>query len=323
LLFRLQDASHAEALKVASPTPPVFVLGFWRSGTTLLHELLCSDPQFGFPSTYACMNPSHFLLTEAWASGRKTPRTANRPMDNMLYSWASPQEDEFALLALGAPSPYESVIVPSLMRDPRILLDIRLRSSAEQKRWGDALKHFLLLLTVQQAKTMVFKSPPHGFKLPLLLSMFPGARYVIIERNPYEVFASNLKLWKTLLSMYAVESFSPDEIEQFIVNAYLMHEKAIAEGVSMAARSQLAFVRYEELSADPIGQMQRLYRELDLGDFDRARAPIEKYIAGAAGHARNCFTLSSVQKARVEHSWGTIITAKDYSWPQQYLSLAS
>jgi hypothetical protein len=83
LLFRLQDASHAEALKVASPTPPVFVLGFWRSGTTLLHELLCSDPQFGFPSTYACMNPSHFLLTEAWASGRKTPRTANRPMDNM------------------------------------------------------------------------------------------------------------------------------------------------------------------------------------------------------------------------------------------------
>ena len=173
LLFRLQNASYADALKVCIPPPPVFVLGFWRSGTTLLHELLCRDPQFGFPSTYACMNPSHFVLTEAWVSGSKVQQQTTRPMDRMSYSWASPQEDEFALLALGAPSPYESLIVPSLMRDPKALVDLRQRSSTEQKRWGDALQRFLLLLTLQQGKTIVLKSPPHGFKLPLLLRSFP------------------------------------------------------------------------------------------------------------------------------------------------------
>ena len=41
-------------------------------------------------------------------------------MDNMQYSWTSPQEDEFALLCMGAPSAYESLLVPSLMADPRI-----------------------------------------------------------------------------------------------------------------------------------------------------------------------------------------------------------
>ncbi len=28
----------------------VVVLGFWRSGTTLLRELLCTDDRFGFPT---------------------------------------------------------------------------------------------------------------------------------------------------------------------------------------------------------------------------------------------------------------------------------
>lgn len=324
LLFRLQNASHADALSESSPPPPpVFVLGFWRSGTTLLHELLCRDPQFGFPSTYACMNPSHFLLTEAWASGARAQPRATRPMDNMSYSWASPQEDEFALLALGAPSPYESLIVPSLMRDPQKLVDLRQRSATEQERWAEAFRRFLLLLTVQQSKRMVFKSPPHGFKLPLLLSMFPQARYVIIERNPYEIFASNLKLWRTLLNMYAVESSSSDEIEQFVLEAYLVHEEAIAEGMKTANTSRLALVRYEALATNPIGQIQRLYEELELGSFDRVRRPLEEYLVAATGYVRNRFTLSSTQKARVDNCWGAVIKAKGYSWPEQYLSLAS
>jgi omega-hydroxy-beta-dihydromenaquinone-9 sulfotransferase len=323
LLFRLQNASHADVLKAAVPPPPVFVLGFWRSGTTLLHELLCQDPQFGFPSTYACMNPSHFVLTEAWVSGHKAREQTTRPMDNMSYSWVSPQEDEFALLALGAPSPYESLIVPSLMRDPKILVDLRQRSSAEQKVWGEALRCFLLLLTIQQRKTMVFKSPPHGFKLPLLLSMFPRARYIVIERNPYEVFVSNLKLWRMLINQYAVESSSSDEIEQFVLAAYLMHEDAIAEGKSRMDANRLACVRYEALTADPIGEMERLYRELEISNFEQARAPLEKYVAGAAGYARNHFAISPAQKLRVEDSWGSVIRAKGYAWPDQYLSLAS
>src|SRR5262245_54323896 len=34
--------------------PPIFVLGFWRSGTTLLHNLITSDPQFTFANYYQC-----------------------------------------------------------------------------------------------------------------------------------------------------------------------------------------------------------------------------------------------------------------------------
>ena len=44
--------------------PPVFIIGHWRTGTTLLHELLILDPRHNFPNTYQCLEPNHFLLTE-------------------------------------------------------------------------------------------------------------------------------------------------------------------------------------------------------------------------------------------------------------------
>ena len=34
--------------------PPLFILGHWRSGTTLLHELLVLDKRHTYPTTYEC-----------------------------------------------------------------------------------------------------------------------------------------------------------------------------------------------------------------------------------------------------------------------------
>jgi hypothetical protein len=319
LLARIQRASHADKIQSAVTAPPLFLLGFWRSGTTFLHELFCCDARFGFASTYACMNPSHFLLTEGRARQRTT-QPALRPMDSMQFSWASPQEDEFALLALGAPSAYEALIAPSLMRDARLLLDVRQRSSAERNRWVEALQYFIRLLTVQQGKMIVLKSPPHGFRLPLLPSLFPLARYVILERNPYEVFASNVKLWRTLLDLYSVEAISPVEIEAFVLSAYVLHEDAIAEGVGHVDPRLFARLRYEDLITDPVGQMARLYKELGLADFEAARPRIERHVASVANHARNRFRLSAAQKERIDSAWGQLIQRKGYGWPDEHVT---
>ena len=45
--------------------PPLFVLGHWRSGTTLLHELLCKDDRFAYPTSYQTSFPHIFLTSEA------------------------------------------------------------------------------------------------------------------------------------------------------------------------------------------------------------------------------------------------------------------
>ncbi len=325
LLTRIQQASFAEKIKTANPAPPLFLLGFWRCGTTFLHELFCCDPRFAFASTYACLNPAHFLLTEQFMRQRPI-KTALRPMDSMQYSWASPQEDEFALLNFGAPSAYEALIFPSLMRDPGALLDLRRRPHADQVRWETALRYFIRLLTVQQenakqAKPIVLKSPTHGFRLPILTSMFPLARYVVIDRNPYEVFASNLKLWLTLLEMYSVQSISAKEVESFILKAYVLHEEAIAEGFRLVDAKRIARVRYEELVADPVREMARLYADLELEDFDLVRPALGNYLASVAGHTRNRLRITAAQKERVVSAWAEIIRTKGYRWLDDHLTV--
>jgi omega-hydroxy-beta-dihydromenaquinone-9 sulfotransferase len=319
-LYSLQHRSFSDKLAKVVPPPPIFVLGFWRSGTTLLHELLCCDSHFGFPSTYSCLNPGHFLLSEPWLRNR-VHKEVLRPMDNLRYSWASPQEDEFALLALGAPSPYEALLVPSLMQHARDLLDFNALSLEDQNRWRATFSYFLRLLTVQQGKTMILKSPPHGYRMRILKQQFPEARFVVIERNPYEVFASNLKLWQILTDRYSLERCSADQVEEFVLSAYILHEEAIEEGTLHAKPDFVGFVRYEDLERQPVEEISRLYQELNLGDFETIRSALAQHLAEVSGHVRNRFSLSRVQKKKVEDRWGKLVAKKGYEWPEAYVLL--
>ena len=317
-LNRLQQKSHEQAIADVRPLPPIFILGFWRSGTTFLHELLCSNPRLGFPSTYACLNASNFLLTEKWSTGRTQVET-KRAMDEVRYTWHSPQEDEFALLCLGAPSPYEALLVPSLMNEPEALLDLRVRSEQEQQCWSETLAYFLKCLTIQHAKPMVLKSPTHGFRLPTLAAKYPQARFVVIERNPYEVFASNLKLWRTLLEDYSLEEYLDVDIERFVLDAYVRHEAILRDAFGQLSMKSL--VCYEDLVAKPIDEIERVYRELQLENFSEAGPHIEKYLVRVAGHKRNQFEISSIQKQNVERAWGDFIQNKGYAFPGEYMKV--
>jgi hypothetical protein len=168
---------------------------------------------------------------------------------------------------------------------------------------------------------MVLKSPTHGYRMRILQRKFPAARFVIIDRNPYEVFASNLKLWRTLTNRYSLEHCTANQLERFVLAAYVMHQKAISDGVEHAEPRSVAKVRYEDLVGDPIGEVSRLYRILDLGDFARVEARLKTYLEMASGHTRNRFRLSQGQKERVEREWGAIIEQNGYAWPNSYIDL--
>jgi hypothetical protein len=209
------------------------------------------------------------------------------------------------------------------MSDAKSLVDLRQRSPEDQDRWQRTIQLFLRELTVQQNKPMVLKSPTHGFRLPVLSSLYPGSRFVIIERNPYEVFASNLKLWQTLLDMYSLESASSDQIEKFVLAAYLIHEQAITEGIRKIAPENVARVKYEDLVAHPLAEMKRVYSELKFPGFEDAQPALQRYIASVAGHQRNRLVLSPAQKDSVDEMWGRLIREKGYSWPDNWLTLKS
>ncbi len=116
--------------------PPLFVLGHWRSGTTLLHELLMLDPRHTCPTTYQCLAPHHFLWTEWFMPALlRFLLPAQRPMDNMPAGMDRPQEDEFALVNLGVPSPYLVWAFPNHGPVCDEYLDLRTLPAAEREAW--------------------------------------------------------------------------------------------------------------------------------------------------------------------------------------------
>jgi len=172
---------------------PIVIVGHWRSGTTLLHELLALDPRHTAPSTYACFPPNHFLLTRriippalSWLM------PSRRPVDNMPFGWHHPQEDEFALCNMGIPSPYLTIVFPNQPPRHSEYLTLDGIPPEDLERWKRALRWFLQCVTLECGKRIVLKNPPHTSRIKILLEMFPDARFVHILRDPYVVFASTI-----------------------------------------------------------------------------------------------------------------------------------
>src|SRR6266487_3801176 len=154
----LQRTISREQLAKANLRNAIVVLGYWRSGTTLLHELLCLDTRYTYPTTHACMNPHHFTFTEAAALARGGA-SMHRPMDTMEVRSSSPQEDEFAFLSLGGRSPYEALLMPSILPEALKLTDPRDLSPQDEKRWREI---FVSFLGGVSASTMRRRFENHG-----------------------------------------------------------------------------------------------------------------------------------------------------------------
>ena len=78
----------------------MFIQGFWRAGMTLFHELLADLRDYSAPRTRRCMEPSA-MSTRAGSSS--AGEAIERPMDHVIVAADCPQEDEFALMAMGCP----------------------------------------------------------------------------------------------------------------------------------------------------------------------------------------------------------------------------
>ena len=46
-------------------------------------------------------------------------------------------------------------------------------------------------------------------------------------------------------------------------------------------------LRFDELEADPIGQIERVYDALSLGEFSQVRPVVERYVDGIRGYRKN------------------------------------
>ena len=304
----MQQTVYRDQLAQANLSCAIVVLGYWRSGTTLLHELLCLDKRYTYPTTHACMNPHHFLFSEASALAREGV-SAQRPMDEMEVRPASPQEDEFALLGLGARSPYEALIFPQVLPEALKLTDPTDLSADEAKRWREVFVSFLKGVSVRGAgKPIILKSPTHGARVATLRKLLPDARYILIVRDPITNFESVVRMWRKMFETYALGPIPPDdEIREAVLMDRPQFEAKLAPATNDLPANRFATLTYEALARDPLASVARLYDTLELGDFNLVRDKVGKEIGRRRGYQAKSALPSDAWQARIHMEWAPIL----------------
>jgi omega-hydroxy-beta-dihydromenaquinone-9 sulfotransferase len=302
---------------------PVFILGLWRSGTTVLHELLAGCTGWSTPRTWQCFHPPTCFLTGA-------PRKAaevERPMDAGRIHTHGPQEDEFALLLLGEPSVYRGFIDPRRLADCAALL--RAWDSGDPGSAANALprwQQFLRGIAAQgdqplpaapltgahgpdpepsgrptaggQASAeprppgagLLLKSPNHCFRLPLLRAQFPDARFVWIGRHSGEVLSSNLRMWRAMTQLHGLWDCPSGAIEAFLLEALRACGRVLERTLDELPPERLCWLDFEQLRTEPERALRRTLEFLGAHPLQQAHS-LQHVLSRVPIHPGNRATL--------------------------------
>ena len=144
-------------MPASSYKKPVFIAGMPRSGTTLLHGILCnSGLYFAMPETHffshaACGFPSHGLAEKA-----------------------------------------QHKIWRVLTKRARIEVDLKRINQLASKK--DIFEYIVGLYNKDGIDTFLEKTPRHVFFYPEIMTFYPDARFICMVREPKNVASSQLTL---------------------------------------------------------------------------------------------------------------------------------
>jgi omega-hydroxy-beta-dihydromenaquinone-9 sulfotransferase len=298
--------------KTVIADPPIFIVGHWRTGTTLLHELLVLDDRRIGPTGYECLAPHHFLLTGWLARYMGFLVSKHRAMDNMDLSLQHPQEDEFVWCMLGQRSPYLTIAFPNRPPQDEHYLDLEQLTSRELESWKRTLFRFVQQVYFRHRKTVVLKNPTHSFRIKVLLDIFPEAKFIHIVRDPYVVYPSTINLHKSLYRIHGLQRPTFQGLDEKVVSTYVDLYRKLDEGRELVDPSHFYELRYEDLIADPEGELRGLYEHLGLGDFERCLPRLRQYLADHKEYKTNSYQLTAEQRATVDERWGEVMDRYGY-----------
>ena len=280
--FELNWRTQLERMPAGGrPVDPVFILGLWRSGTTVLHELVNACGGWAAPQTWQCFHPSTCFLT-----GPPARAAVKRPMDQGVIAAEGPQEDEFALLLLGGLSIYRGLI------DPRRLLECADTSWSDDAGGLERWQEFVRGVAAGGGARLLLKSPGHTFRIPALRRLFPQARFIWIGRHPGEVLASNIRMWTAMMGVYALWDCPQDMVRRFLHAAVGACSRVLERCLAEMSREQMLWVDFEALQTDPARVLRQILQ------FASARAGRSESSLGADIEA----ALSSVPIHRGERA---------------------
>jgi hypothetical protein len=245
---------------------PFFVVGLPRTGTTMLHRLLATDPALSAVLWWECRSPAPWPGSD-WQHGAD-PRIADahaqvklildsQPELASIHPWDAEGPDEEIMLlehAFLSHVPESGANIPSYRN---WLTDQDLRPAY------DYLKRLLQFLQWQKrvsgrlGERWVLKAPFHLGYLDTLFAVFPDAHVVQTHRDPLETIPSIASMYASLWSL-ATDAIDEHEIGRQCRERFAWSLARCLDSRSRLPAERFLDIQYRDVVRDPLGQVRAI-----------------------------------------------------------------
>ncbi|MFA9470601.1 MAG: sulfotransferase [Deltaproteobacteria bacterium] len=251
--------------------PPIFLIGWMRTGTTFVHRLLAQDPDTRTMPYWESMYP---VPPKTGKDGRA------EELAHVLKQLEAISPNYEAIHPMGAHEPEECVaLFTNVFRTLQYNVQYRVPSYVEWLQGQDArvaygqYRQQLQLVQFHRPHGIRFalKDPTHSVFLDTILELFPDARFVFTHRDPAATMSSLCSLYAYTRALFS-DDVDPRALGPELMNSYLPGslERAV-KIVDGLASGRVAHLRHVDVRSDPIGAMARAYRDLGMELSEQAR----------------------------------------------------
>jgi len=315
---------YSEMLREIQPhEEPIFIMGFWRTGTTHLQNLLIKDFNFGYVSALQGLIPGFIISSGKILSpllGALFPEV--RPMDNIALTPDTPHEEDLALMNISPHTYYHYVLFPkkirTLFKKYVLMQDI---SSSELEEWREDYLSILRTATyLSDGKPLILKNPSHIAHLPQILELFPKARFIEIRRDPLSVWISFLHLHKSTIPTHNLQDFSWEAFEEDCLYIFEETMRQWLKDRSLLSEENKVIVYYEDLISSPLKTLHRIYESFGLPD--KLVSPRwESYLESIKDYQRNNLVPKPEDFQKVSRRLDFLYEAWGYPLPEKNPSI--
>lgn len=269
--------------------PPVFIIGFWRSGTTILHNLMCQNPDFGFVNTFQAVFPNHCLLHQVWLKKiAQMLLPEKRPGDNVKFDFRFPQEEEIALGNMQPISFYNCFYFPQdteeYINEALLFENV---SEEDMKTWKETYRTLIKTALINtKGKQFISKNPPNTLRIKQLLEMFPDAKFIYIQRDTYETLFSFLRFIHAVREGIKHQDYSKEEQDLILIRLYKQMREQYETDKLLIPEGQLVEVKFEYFEHHKLEEIERIYTDLGLPGFDKAYPIMKEYLKEIGDYQR-------------------------------------
>ncbi len=264
---------------------PVFILGYYRSGTTYLQRLMILDPSLATQNVFQSALPEIMLSTETILKPVLNRITRLLNVQNRFHSipfeWNFPGEEDVAMLAGAGPyaANWANLFPRQFETFYKRFVYFEERDPDFKRNWMSVYsKHLKKLNMRYKGKRLLLKSPPNTARIKELLTMYPNARFIMIKRNTSDVLASGLNFWKITDRYYALQKSDDVMVQNNLSSSYQNCIIAYENNKHLIPSNNLIELNFEDLRSDTVNTMKLIYNKLGLAEYEQMENKIKAFV---------------------------------------------